>query len=402
MFDGLRKKFQNAVKLFSDREEKKLEENSAGDSVSGTIMDSESITIPKSPNNSEDSISGNHKDTVSNISSQDSEIVRNEITSRKTPIENAIQAPQQEKKQINSKVKIKLSTKIKGTIFNKVRLSDSEINGFAEDLKVSMLESDVSYDTTEEFISDLKKKLSTEINAKDIKSALFDSVRASLLDIMSKAHPINIMDGIEKKIKEREIPVKILFLGPNGTGKTTTIGKIGYMLKSKGISMAFSASDTFRAAAIEQTEHHANALNVPVIKSVYGADPSSVAFDAIAYATAHNIEVVLIDSAGRQETNRNLIGEIQKMARVIKPDIVIYVGESTSGNAIAEQIREFSKFIRIDGIILTKLDCDAKGGNAISITSTTGIPVLYFGIGESYKDLIPYDPKMIIDAILPN
>ena len=402
MFDGLRKKFQNAVKLFSDKEEKKIEENPSDSSSDTSLINLDSDAISKNPASDNSNVLDNSKNIVSSVLDRDSEIVQHEPEPRKIPTAKAISEEQQEKNKSNAKVKIGLSTKIKGAIFNKVRLSDSEINDFAENLKMSMLESDVSYDTAEEFISDLKKKLSIEINAKDIKNALFDSVRASLLDIMSKAHPINIIDDIEKKIKEREIPVKILFLGPNGTGKTTTIGKIGYMLKSKGMSMVFSASDTFRAAAIEQTEHHANALNVPVIKSVYGADPSSVAFDAIAYATAHNIEVVLIDSAGRQETNRNLIGEIQKMVRVIKPDIVIYVGESTSGNAIAEQIKEFSKFIKIDGIILTKLDCDAKGGNAISIANVTGIPILYFGTGETYKDLIPYDPKMIIDAILPN
>lgn len=162
-----------------------------------------------------------------------------------------------------------------------------------------------------------------------------------------------------------------------------------------------SASDTFRAAAIEQIEHHAKKIGVPVIKSNYGADPASIAFDAIAYAAAHNIDLVLIDSAGRQETNKSLINEVQKIVRVSKPDITIFVGESTAGNQIAEQIREFNKFVKIDGIILTKLDCDAKGGGTISISHTTGIPVLFFGMGEGYDALVPYNPNIILDAILP-
>lgn len=161
-----------------------------------------------------------------------------------------------------------------------------------------------------------------------------------------------------------------------------------------------SASDTFRAAAIEQTEYHANKVGVPVIKSRYGADPASVAFDAINYAKAHNISAVLIDSAGRQETNKNLINEMMKIVRVTKPDITIYVGESISGHIIADQINEFSKFIKIDGIILTKLDCDAKGGNAISIAYDTDIPILFIGTGEAYNALINYNPDSIANSIL--
>ena len=141
---------------------------------------------------------------------------------------------------------------------------------------------------------------------------------------------------------------------------------------------------------------------MPVIRSSYGADPASVAFDAIAYAKAHGIDAVLIDSAGRQETNHSLIDEMKKMVRVAKPDLIIFVGESTAGNMISEQIKEFGKFMSIDGIILTKLDCDAKGGGALSIAHTTGRPVLFFGTGESYDTLIPYDPNFVIDAILPS
>ena len=180
------------------------------------------------------------------------------------------------------------------------------------------------------------------------------------------------------------------------------MAKIAYNFKKNGITCVLSASDTFRAAAIEQTEHHANKVGVPVIKSTYGADPASIAFDAIAYAKARGIHAVLIDSAGRQETNKNLINEMQKMVRVAKPDLTIFVGESIAGNQLSEQIKEFNKFMSIDGIILTKLDADAKGGNAISIAHVTGIPLLYLGTGESYDALVPYTPDFIVNAILPN
>jgi fused signal recognition particle receptor len=174
------------------------------------------------------------------------------------------------------------------------------------------------------------------------------------------------------------------------------------MLLSNGISCVRSASDTFRAAAIEQTAYHAGKLGINVIKGTYGADPASVAFDAIAHAKAHNIMVVLIDSAGRQETNKSLIEELKKMARVTAPDMKIFIGESISGNALLDQVKAINEAVSLDGIILTKLDVDAKGGNTLSILSETTIPILYFGTGEKYTDIMPYDPQFIVDNILPN
>jgi len=308
-----------------------------------------------------------------------------------------------EKPQTAEMVNLSLKTKIKGVFSRSVTLSDSDIGNFLENLKVLMLESDVSYNTTEAFLNNLEKELrSSKFESKQIKEELAKYVRNAILNVLNSTKPgIDIFEFVQAH-KNDSSPIKILFLGPNGTGKTTTIAKIAYGLKLRGIGSVFSASDTFRAAAIEQTEHHAKKVGATIIKSRYGADPASVAFDAIAYAKAHRINVVLIDTAGRQETNKNLVNEMTKIARIAQPDITVFVGESTAGNAIAEQIKEFSKFIKIDGIILTKLDCDAKGGNALSIANITGIPVLFFGTGESYESLIPYDPNFIINAILPN
>ncbi|MDE1870763.1 MAG: signal recognition particle-docking protein FtsY [Candidatus Micrarchaeota archaeon] len=302
-----------------------------------------------------------------------------------------------------SPIKLSLKTKIKSAFVGTIKLSEPEINDFLDTLKISMLESDVSYNTAELFISDLHSKLKEQkIESKRIRESIVESVRSSLFSVLYSGSAVNVDEFVEMRKKADELPVKMLFLGPNGAGKTTTIAKISHRFKEKGISNVLSASDTFRAAAIEQIEHHAKAIGVPVIKSAYGADPASIAFDAIAYAKAHGINLVLIDSAGRQETNKSLINEIQKMVRVAKPDITVFVGESTAGNQIAEQILEFNKFVKIDGIILTKLDCDAKGGGALSISHTTGIPVLFFGVGESYDALMPYNPNYIVDAIVPS
>ena len=299
-------------------------------------------------------------------------------------------------------VRISKMTKLKGVFSGMVRLSDSDIERFSDTMMTSLLQSDVSFSTATAFTEDLKEKLKEKMPSKGIEAELVKKVRSSLMDVLnSVGEGVDIFAFIDKKIAGGAKPVKILFLGPNGTGKTTTIGKIAYALKKRGRSAVLSASDTFRAAAIEQTEYHAAKIGVPVVKSKYGADPASVAFDAINYAAAHSIDVVLIDSAGRQETNKNLLAEVSKMVRVTKPDLTIYVGESTSGNAIENQVSEFKKNVNIDGIILTKMDCDAKGGGAISIAHTTGIPIIYLGTGEAYDALLRYSPKYVVDSVLP-
>ncbi len=390
MFEGLKKKLSNVIKSFSKKEEEELGENA--EEAKPPQLGQRTEAAPRQPQMHED------KQKPAEPQAKHREEAKPAPTAKRgEPVRQRLRPP--EKPLIN----LSVTTKIKGAILHKVKLNDSEIGSFTEMLRISMLESDVAYSTTEEFLESLKRELeSSSIDSKHIQGELVRKVKGSLMEVVAKTLPkVEIVKFVEQRVAAKQLPVKILFLGPNGTGKTTTIGKIAYMLKSGGISAALSASDTFRAAAIEQTEHHANALHVPVIRSSYGADPASVAFDAIAYARAHAIDAVLIDSAGRQETNKNLINEIQKMERVVKPDLAIYVGESTAGNVIAEQISEFKKFIRIDGIILTKLDCDAKGGNAISIANVTGIPILFLGTGEKYTDIIPYDPKIIIDAILP-
>jgi len=284
-----------------------------------------------------------------------------------------------------------------------VRISEKDADPFIESLKLGLLQSDVNYDVADRVADGIRRTLvGREVSSRSIEHDIRQCIRDSIMGVLTKSSEIDIMKRVAAKRLENQLPYKILFVGPNGAGKTTTMAKMASMLIANGITCVLSASDTFRAAAIEQTAYHASRLGINVIKGAYGADPASVAFDAIAHAKAHGIMVVLIDSAGRQETNKSLIEELKKISRVTNPDLKIFIGESISGNALLEQVKAIDEAVRIDGIILTKLDVDAKGGNTLSILSDTTIPILYFGTGEKYSDMMPYDPQFIVDNILPN
>ena len=263
---------------------------------------------------------------------------------------------------------------------------------------MDLLESDVSYSVTEEIKQDMEKKLvGLKVKRGDVGKSVRNTIKSSLVRISGEKEGADIVEFVHKAEK----PVPIMFLGVNGAGKTTTIAKFAKLLMDNGLKVVFSASDTFRAAAIEQMEVHGNRLGVRVIKRPYGSDPTAVAFDAVNHAKASGIDVVLIDTAGRQETNQSLMTELKKMVRVIKPKLKLYIGESIAGSAIIDQVNEFNKELGgIDGVILTKLDCDAKGGAVISIPHATGVPISYIGTGQQYSDLEKFDANKIIGAII--
>jgi fused signal recognition particle receptor len=210
---------------------------------------------------------------------------------------------------------------------------------------------------------------------------------------------IDVLSIAEEKRKKNE-PFVILFVGINGTGKTTSIAKVSQFFKDKKYSVVLAGSDTYRAGSIEQLEEHARRLNLKVIKHKYGADPAAVAFDAISHAKAHGINIVLIDTAGRMQTNQNLMNELSKVKRVVKPDLTILTVDSLAGNDAVMQAEEFHKCVGIDATILTKVDADVKGGASLSVTYITQKPILFIGVGQSYKDLEVFNPEKFVNMIL--
>lgn len=191
-------------------------------------------------------------------------------------------------------------------------------------------------------------------------------------------------------------------MGINGTGKTTTVAKVANLVKKAGFSVVIAAADTHRAGAIEQISSHAEKLSIKVISQRYGADPSAVARDAVEYARKHYVDVVLIDTAGRMQTAKNLMDEIGKIVKVIKPDLKLFIGDSLSGNDTINQAKEFFSYTEFDGAILTKADADAKGGSVISISYITSKPIIYLGVGQGYDDIIMFNKNKFVDTIFTN
>jgi len=264
-------------------------------------------------------------------------------------------------------------------------------------LEMALLESDVALPVAEEIVKNVKAELSgsTKKIGADTSDVAEDALRSALVKMLSDNH----LD-FDEWIQSAKKPVKILFVGVNGTGKTTSIAKVTKYLQDKGYSVVLAAGDTFRAGAIEQLEVHANALGVKIIKHKTGGDPAAVIFDAIEYATAHNKDVVLADTAGRLHTNINLMDQMRKINRVTNPDLLIFVDEAIAGNDAVERARLFNESVPIGGSILTKTDADAKGGSAISIAYITGRPVLFLGVGQTYADLVKFEPEWLVDRLL--
>ena len=283
----------------------------------------------------------------------------------------------------------------------KTELKGKDLDNVLDEFELSLVENDVAVSVAEFVGNELKEKL------KDVQFARFTDPRARvkvilqeiLMSVLQRAGSLDIFSVVDNKKAAGE-PAIIVFIGINGTGKTTSIAKLAYILQKKGRSVILAAGDTYRSGAIDQLEEHARRVGVRMIKHQYGGDPAAVAFDAVSYAKAHGINAVLVDTAGRMQTNKNLLEEMRKIVRVTRPDLTILVVDALTGNDAVEQGKIFSEAVKIDGVILAKLDADVKGGSAISLSYIMGKPVAMVGTGQKYDDLEPFQPEAIVKNLI--
>ncbi len=277
-----------------------------------------------------------------------------------------------------------------------VLLQEKDIAEPLFELEMVLLESDVALPVTDEIIARMKEDLVGK--KRKIGTSVDDLVLATLRSALCGV----LGDGLDLReyIRQHDRPVKILFTGVNGTGKTTTVAKVGHFLTKNGFTVVIGAGDTYRAGAIEQIRTHADRLGIKVIQHQQGADPSAVLFDAVQYAKAHDIDVVLADTAGRFHNRANLMNQLEKIRRVMKPDLVIYVDEAVAGNDAVLRADEFNRTVGTDAVVLTKADMDPKGGAAISVAHTVGKPIVFLGTGQGYDDIMPFAPNEIVDELL--
>jgi fused signal recognition particle receptor len=275
-------------------------------------------------------------------------------------------------------------------------IRERKLDDLLDDLETILLESDVALPVAEEIKEALKVELVGRRLRRDVD--MEDFVEDALREAIRKVLAVEPVD-LDAYIDSHPKPVVLMFVGVNGTGKTTAIARIAHRLKKRGLSVVLAAGDTFRAGAIEQIDLHAQRLAVKIIKHQAGSDPAAVAFDAVEHARARYKDVVLIDTAGRMQTNTNLMDEMKKIKRIAKPNLVIFVGDALAGNDAVEQARAFNEAVGIDIAILTKIDADAKGGAALSIAHAVGRPVAFVGTGQNYEDLEPFDPDWMVDRL---
>ena len=297
----------------------------------------------------------------------------------------------------------KLKSGFKGLVtkVTTTELKAENLSPILSDFKMSLAENDVAFPVADRICDELEKRLAgVQVKRLEDRTKIVEeNLKQVLLEVMLTNNKIDLLTKIDERRAAGE-PFVLLFVGINGTGKTTTIAKVAQYLKDKDYSVVFAASDTYRAGSIEQLEEHARRLGLRMVKHKYGADPAAVAYDAISHAKAHGVNVVLIDTAGRMQTNQNLMNELAKVKRVVSPDLTILTLDSLIGNDAVMQAEEFHNSIGVDATILTKVDADVKGGSALSVTYVTQKPILFIGVGQTYTDLELFNPEKFVNMIL--
>ncbi|WP_436928575.1 signal recognition particle-docking protein FtsY [Halosimplex halobium] len=279
----------------------------------------------------------------------------------------------------------------------KTVIDEDDLQDHLDDLELALLQSDVEMGVAQEILDGVEENLvgDTRRRLSSTGSLARDALREALYDVIS----VGQFD-FDERVAEADAPVVIIFTGVNGVGKTTTIAKLSRYFEDRGLSTVLANGDTYRAGANEQLQQHADALDKRVISHEQGSDPAAVIYDAVEYAKANDVDVVLGDTAGRLHTSDGLMDQLSKIDRVIDPDMTLFVDEAVAGQDAVNRAREFDDAAAIDGAVLTKADADPQGGAAISIAHVTGKPILFLGTGQDYDDLEPFDPEEIVDRLL--
>jgi len=299
----------------------------------------------------------------------------------------------------------KLKQGLRGVVdkISKSQLSEQDVEPILWDLQLQLISNDVAVDVASRIGEELKERLKGVAVTRfgDKRAPVLTALRESIEAVMTTSGSIDLLQLVAERKAAGE-PLIVMFVGINGTGKTTTIAKVTHLLLRNGYSVVLASGDTYRAGAIEQLEEHARRLNVRVVKHRYGSDAAAVCFDAVQHAKAQGVDAVLIDTAGRMQTNRNLMDELHKIKRVVQPDLTVMVLDSLIGNDAVDQAQTFNKQIGFDAAILTKVDADAKGGSSLSVSYLTGKPIIYVGVGQEYGDLQPFNASWFAEKILSN
>jgi fused signal recognition particle receptor len=290
-----------------------------------------------------------------------------------------------------------LAEKAKLFATGKTVIDEDDLDAHLEELEFALLGSDVEMNVAQEILEGVEENLvgETRRRLESTGNMVTDAVREALYDVIS----VGQFD-VDQRIQEADKPVTIIFTGVNGVGKTTSIAKLARYFEERGLSTVLANGDTYRAGANEQLQQHAENLDKKVISHEQGSDPAAVIYDAVEYAEANDVDVVLGDTAGRLHTSDGLMDQLSKIDRVIDPDMTLFVDEAVAGQDAVNRAREFNDAAEIDGTVLTKADADQQGGAAISIAHVTGKPILFLGTGQDYDDIERFDPERIVDALL--
>ena len=382
MFGKLKEKLKNWVTKNEEESEKEIIEETKKEETKKKTTPKKTTKKKKPVTKKKPSIKKSIKKEELNLEEEESKEKKSFFPKfKKKTEEKTEEEPKPEEEETPKKKKLGLFQKA---------LTEEKFEELFSELQIILLQNNVAYEAVETIESHLKKSLVGESTKKiNINQELKSAIESLLIN------PPNFIE----KINSAKKPFVILFAGINGSGKTTTIAKVAQLLQQNKISVCLAAADTFRAAAIQQLEEHGNNLKIPTIKKDYGADPASVGFDALKYAKKHKIDVVLIDTAGRMQNSDTLMKEIEKISRVTKPDMKIFLGESTTGNDATIQAKTFNESIGLTGIILSKADVDESGGTAISVAHVAKVPILFLGTGQEYKDLEIFDKEKLIKKL---